>query len=89
MARRSDSRGLFGIDGRPWLQAFRDYAFGGRAFAAGEIRAQIKAAEDSGADGWMLWNARNQYSTAGLQLEPVEVGVGVPETRRGRRITGQ
>ena len=49
---------------RPWLQAFRDYAFGGRAFAAAEIRAQIRAAEDSGADGWMFWNPRNQYSAA-------------------------
>ena len=33
---------------RPWLQAFRDYAFGGRAFTAGEVRAQITAAEDVG-----------------------------------------
>jgi hypothetical protein len=47
---------------RPWLQAFRDYAFGGRPFTAGEVRAQIKAAEDFGADGWMIWNPRNQYS---------------------------
>lgn len=52
---------------RPWLQAFRDYAFGGRPFAAGEIRAQIKAAEDFGTNGWMLWNPRNQYSAAGLK----------------------
>lgn len=52
---------------RPWLQAFRDYAFGGRAFTAGEIRAQIRAAEDVGADGWMLWNPRNQYSAADLK----------------------
>jgi hypothetical protein len=52
---------------RPWLQAFRDYAFGGRPFTAGEIRAQIKAAEDVGADGWMLWNPHNQYSAADLK----------------------
>lgn len=52
---------------RPWLQAFRDYAFGGRPFTAGEIRAQIKAAEDFGANGWMLWNPHNQYSGADLR----------------------
>ena len=51
---------------RPWLQAFRDYAFG-RPFTAGEIRSQIKAAEDFGANGWMLWNPRNQYSAADLK----------------------
>jgi hypothetical protein len=52
---------------RPWLQTFRDYAFGGRPFTAGEVRSQIKAAEDFGAGGWMLWNPRNQYSAAGLE----------------------
>lgn len=51
---------------RPWLQAFRDYAFDHRVFGAGEIRTQIRAAEQFGSDGWMLWNARNQYSAAGL-----------------------
>jgi hypothetical protein len=57
---------------RPWLQAFRDYAFGGRPFTAGEIRAQIKAAEDFGSDGWMLWNARNQYGAGDLRPEATE-----------------
>lgn len=52
---------------RPWLQAFRDYAFGGRPFTAGEIRTQINAAEDFGADGWMLWNPHNEYSAADLK----------------------
>jgi hypothetical protein len=44
---------------RPRLQSFRDYAFRGRAFTGGEVRAQIKAADDFGANGWMLWNPRN------------------------------
>jgi hypothetical protein len=52
---------------RPWLQAFRDYAFGGRPFDADEIRAQINAAEEFGADGWMLWNPQNRYSAGGLR----------------------
>jgi len=52
---------------RPWLQAFRDYAFGGRPFTAGEVRSQINAAEEFGADGWMLWNPHNEYSAADLK----------------------
>lgn len=51
---------------RPWLQAFKDYAFDRRPFGAEQIRAQITAAEKSGADGWMLWNPRNVYTAAGL-----------------------
>jgi hypothetical protein len=51
---------------RPWLQAFKDYAFDRRAFDTEEISAQIRAAEDFGSDGWMLWNPRNSYSDIGL-----------------------
>ncbi|MDD5405389.1 MAG: putative glycoside hydrolase [Sulfurovaceae bacterium] len=51
---------------RPWLQAFRDYAFGGRNYGDKEIRDQIRASKDFGSDGWMLWNPRNVYSSDGL-----------------------
>lgn len=51
---------------RPWLQAFRDYAFDRRYYGAKEIREQIQASEDFGSCGWMLWNPRNVYSPAGL-----------------------
>ncbi|MTV36349.1 putative glycoside hydrolase [Duganella radicis] len=51
---------------RPWLQAFRDYAFDRRLFDADEIRAQIRGAEQAGSDGWMLWNPRNIYTADGL-----------------------
>ena len=47
---------------RPWLQGFRDYAFDKRQFGSKQISEQIRAAEDFGADGWMLWNPRNLYS---------------------------
>ncbi|AHI66679.1 GTP-binding protein [Burkholderia thailandensis] len=57
---RSRTR-LPGVRFRPWLQAFRDYAFDHRDFAAAEIRAQVDAAEAADTDGWMLWNARNRY----------------------------
>jgi len=48
---------------RPWLQAFRDYAFRGGDFKEDRMRTQIKAAEDFGASGWMFWNPRNLYPT--------------------------
>lgn len=51
---------------RPWLQAFRDYAFDRRNYGAEEIRDQIRASEDFGSCGWMLWNPRNIYTSAGL-----------------------
>ncbi len=54
---------------RPWLQAFKDYAFDRRVFDADEIRTQIRAAADFGSDGWMLWNPRNIYTDQGLAAE--------------------
>jgi len=54
---------------RPWLQAFRDYAFDRREFGAEEIGAQIRAAEEFGSNGWMLWNPRNVYSSDGLRRD--------------------
>ncbi len=51
---------------RPWLQAFRDYAFDRRPFGAPQIQAEIAAADAAGTDGWMLWNPKNVYSSAGL-----------------------
>jgi hypothetical protein len=54
---------------RPWLQAFRDYAFDGRYFNDKEILGEVKAAEEFGSHGWMLWNPRNTYSSAGLKKE--------------------
>jgi hypothetical protein len=50
-----------GLQFRPWLQAFRDYAFKGGDFAEDRMRTQIKATEDFGASGYMFWNPRNVY----------------------------
>jgi hypothetical protein len=58
--------GLPGVRFRPWLQAFRDYAFDHRVFDADEIAAQVTAADDAQTDGWMLWNPRNQYDATQL-----------------------
>jgi hypothetical protein len=54
---------------RPWLQAFRDYAFDRRAFNGKEIKDQISAVEKFGSNGWMLWNPRNVYGPDGLKRE--------------------
>ncbi|MBF0345474.1 MAG: GTP-binding protein [Nitrospirae bacterium] len=52
---------------RPWLQAFRDYAFDRRHFKGNEIKEQVSAAEKFGSHGWMLWNPRNSYTNDGLK----------------------
>lgn len=73
---------------RPWLQAFNDYAFGHKAFGGEEIRTQISAAQEAGANGWMLWNARNIYSSAGLGPKPSPEGaLGQAEGAYRERLT--
>jgi len=67
LKRARDRTDLPAMRFRPWLQAFRDYAFGGKPFRGHEIRTQINAAEKFGSDGWMLWNPHNVYSGAGLR----------------------
>lgn len=57
---------------RPWLQAFRDYAFDRRQFRGQEIRSQINAAEKFGSNGWMLWNSHNIYLRDGLKNKGAE-----------------
>jgi hypothetical protein len=45
---------------RPWLQDFDI----GAVYTSRYIEAQIQAARDAGASGWILWNARNVYELA-------------------------
>ncbi|MBF0319707.1 MAG: GTP-binding protein [Nitrospirae bacterium] len=52
---------------RPWIQAFRDYAYDRRFFKGEPLREQIKAAEQFGSNGWMLWNPQNNYYPEGLR----------------------
>lgn len=47
---------------RPWIQAFNI----GANYGAVNIRAQIDAVEKYSNGGWLLWNASNRYSNAGL-----------------------
>lgn len=45
---------------RPWIQDFNL----GAKYDAAKVEAQIKAARDAGASGWMIWNAGNVYTAA-------------------------
>ena len=54
---------------RPWLQDF-DLAVDqekGIVYDAEKVRAQIQAARDSGAAGWLLWNPTCTYTQAALE----------------------
>ena len=49
---------------RPWLQ---DFSYGdGIPYTATEVAQQIKAANEAGAGGWMLWNVGNVYQVGAL-----------------------
>ncbi|MDO9509886.1 MAG: L-threonylcarbamoyladenylate synthase [Candidatus Magasanikbacteria bacterium] len=47
---------------RPWIQAFNI----GAVYDAEKIRAQIEVTEKYSNAGWLMWNASNRYSEAGL-----------------------
>ncbi len=51
---------------RPWLQDFSLR----RRYGVAEVRAQIRAANEQGVKGWLLWNAGNVYT--GDALEPAD-----------------
>ncbi len=48
---------------RPWLQAFNL----GAIYDGEKIRTQIETVEKYSSAGWLLWNARNYYTDAGLK----------------------
>lgn len=52
---------------RPWLQDF-DY-WGMREYTADDVRLQIDAAEDFGANGWMLWGNPFDVTIEALKAE--------------------
>ncbi len=66
LEKAKERTGFSGVVFRPWLQAFTDYAFDHRAFGKPQLRQQIRAAEDAGSDGWLLWEPRNRYPTQAL-----------------------
>ncbi len=55
---------------RPWLQDFTaTWVDGYITYGEAQIRDQIKAVYDAGYDEWILWNAKNNYTTGGLAAE--------------------
>lgn len=54
---------------RPWLQDFslKFDTNRGIVYDAEKVRLQIKAAEDAGASGWLLWNPKNIYTEEALR----------------------
>ena len=50
---------------RTWIQYFNM----GAIYDGEKVRAQIKASDEVGADGWILWNARNVYDGRGILKE--------------------
>jgi hypothetical protein len=44
---------------RPWLQAFDM----GAVYGPEKVKAQIRASNEAGGSGWILWNASNNYSS--------------------------
>ena len=53
---------------RPYLQ---DFSLGVR-YTPAHVRAQIRAAEELGVRGWILWNPGNHYTWSAAQAGPIE-----------------
>lgn len=68
---------------RPWLQAFKDYAYGRSHFGGKKIRHQIDAAEDHGSGGWLLWNPRSRYGKDGLKVKDEDASPGFVRLESG------
>jgi hypothetical protein len=55
---------------RPWIQ---DFSYGGlRDYTAEDVRAQMDAAEDFGASGWMMWGDPFNVTVEALKPEPAD-----------------
>ena len=54
---------------RPWLQDFdlKSESQQGIYYDVKKVRAQIKAAQDAGTSGWLLWNPSNVYTKEALK----------------------
>ena len=53
---------------RPYLQ---DFSLGVR-YTPAHVRAQIRAAEELGVRGWILWNPGNHYTWSAVEAGPIE-----------------
>jgi hypothetical protein len=55
----------YGTVNRPWVQAF-PYRI--RNYGPDYIRQQLQGSYDAGGNGWLLWNANNDYDMAARAL---------------------
>ena len=49
---------------RPWIQDFGYGSF--PPYTAAQVEAEMSAAADNGAKGWMIWNARATFTESAL-----------------------
>lgn len=52
---------------RPWIQDF-DL---GATYGVAEVKAQIRASDELGLPGWMIWDPANRYTTAAFDKAPL------------------
>lgn len=67
LERARERSGVPAVRFRPWLQAFKDYAFDRRYFGPEEVQQQISAANRFGSNGYLLWNPRNVYAADAIK----------------------
>jgi len=70
---------------RPWIQDFGYGPF--PPYSAEQVRAEMQAAADNGAGGWMIWNARATFTEAALGA-PRENEDSAPTTSEGAAPSG-
>lgn len=70
LERARQRAGVPAVRFRPWLQAFKDYAFDRRHFGPEELQQQISAANRFGNGGYLLWNPRNVYAADAIKTPP-------------------
>lgn len=56
---------------------FQDFSMGVR-YTPARVRAQIRAAEELGVRGWILWNPQNHYTWSAAQAGPIEKPEAAP-----------
>lgn len=76
LERARERAGVPAVRFRPWLQAFKDYAFDRRQFGAAELQQQISAANRFGSSGYLLWNPRNVYAADAIRTPPSTMTAG-------------
>ncbi len=47
---------------RPWIQAFKDYSARKLHYSDFEIKEQVRATEELGTNGWMMWSPSSRYA---------------------------